>query len=167
MKNRAERNALVTQIKELHEAGQGKRSIARQLNCTYSMVVYHTNPKYREKAIEKALAHQKVARSQRPEVRQARKQDASDKLLAYFLEHPCVDCGNKDPRVLEFDHRNPEEKKFGVAYMVRNEFGWETIMKEIQKCDVRCSNCHRIRTHEQNSSHRLAWTPEYVQSLLD
>ena len=66
-------------------------------------------------------------------------------LLAYYKEHPCVDCGEADPTVLEFDHRNPSDKSYGIA----NRLGrspWETLLEEIAKCDVVCANCHRRRT---------------------
>ena len=30
--------------------------------------------------------------------------------------------------------------------MLASSCTWETILKEINKCDVRCSNCHKIKT---------------------
>lgn len=64
-------------------------------------------------------------------------------LIDYLMEHPCVDCGESDPMVLEFDHL--EDKKFCIS----NQFAsrnWESILEEIEKCDVVCANCHRRRT---------------------
>ncbi len=72
---------------------------------------------------------------------------ARDLIWNYLEEHPCVDCGNSDPRVLEFDHRDPSEKDFSVLEMVF--LSPARIRREISKCDVRCANCHRIRTAEQ------------------
>lgn len=60
---------------------------------------------------------------------------------------PCDDCGVSYPYyVMDFDHRPDEEKSFEVAraYLTR---GWSKIEAEIAKCDVVCSNCHRVRTH--------------------
>tara|TARA_R110000772_G_scaffold23688_1_gene63190 strand:+ start:123 stop:527 length:405 start_codon:yes stop_codon:yes gene_type:complete len=57
----------------------------------------------------------------------------------------CVDCGNEDPRVLDFDHL--KEKTMNVSEMKRHSLG--KIKEEIRKCEVRCSNCHRIKTHER------------------
>ena len=57
----------------------------------------------------------------------------------------CVDCGNKDPRVLDFDHLG--EKKNNISSMKMSSLG--KIKEEIKKCEVRCSNCHRIKTHER------------------
>lgn len=56
---------------------------------------------------------------------------------------PCMDCGVEYPHyVMDFDHRNPEEKEVnvGAARSIK-----KTII-EIEKCDVVCANCHRIRT---------------------
>ena len=68
----------------------------------------------------------------------------------YLSENPCIDCGNSDIRVLDFDHRNPEGKKFNIGKAAHSGYGKETLMQEIAKCDVRCKNCHAIR-HEEES----------------
>jgi hypothetical protein len=64
-------------------------------------------------------------------------------LLAYFELHPCVDCGETDPLVLEFDHVRDKFFDIGAGLPDRN---WQTILKEIAKCEVVCANCHRRRT---------------------
>lgn len=59
----------------------------------------------------------------------------------------CQDCRNKYPHyVLEFDHR-PEETKLDNVTRVLKNFGVEMAWKEVAKCDVVCSNCHKIRTY--------------------
>ena len=58
----------------------------------------------------------------------------------------CIDCGEQNPVVLDFDHREPSDKKHEVSKMVHDGYSWKNILKEINKCDVRCSNCHRIKT---------------------
>ena len=70
-------------------------------------------------------------------------------LFEYFISHPCVDCGESDPVVLEFDHVKDEPKVGAVSDMVRRQMTWDTIMKEVAKCEVRCANCHRRRTAKQ------------------
>lgn len=67
----------------------------------------------------------------------------------YFLNHPCVDCGISNPVVLEFDHKNSEKKEFNVGSILYSS-SMTKIMNEINKCEVRCSNCHRIKTAKQN-----------------
>jgi hypothetical protein len=89
--------------------------------------------------------------------RRARKKIVVEKLLQYFLDNPCVDCGISDPRVLEFDHRDPAEKSRNVSEMLGGDWNWEVTLEEISKCDVRCANCHRIRTANQFNTYRSYW----------
>jgi hypothetical protein len=65
---------------------------------------------------------------------------------AYLREHPCVDCGETDIIVLDFDHRDRTKKTAGVGRLIRDGASWETIKNEIAKCDVRCANDHRRKT---------------------
>ena len=65
--------------------------------------------------------------------------------LNRLKENPCVDCGKNFPfYVMDFDHRERNTKKFNVGRMIHE--GWDRIKIEIEKCDVVCANCHRIRT---------------------
>jgi hypothetical protein len=64
-------------------------------------------------------------------------------LIELFRTHPCVDCGETDPLVLELDHL--EAKNFNIAKGVRDR-KWQAVLDEIAKCDVVCANCHRRRT---------------------
>jgi hypothetical protein len=62
--------------------------------------------------------------------------------LRQFLSlHPCVDCGEKDPDCLDFDHVRGK-KRCNISLMV-GHFAWPKIEAEIAKCEVRCANCHR------------------------
>ena len=64
-------------------------------------------------------------------------------LVAYLREHPCADCGESDPVVLEFDHLR--DKEFGVGAGLRDR-AWQSVLDEMAKCEVVCANCHRRRT---------------------
>ena len=69
-----------------------------------------------------------------------------DYLFHYLNEHPCIECGETDVVLLEFDHRNQEEKVESVATMVAQYFSVRTVEAEVAKCDVRCVRCHRLKT---------------------
>lgn len=60
----------------------------------------------------------------------------------------CNICNNNDFRVLEFHHKT-DNKEFNIADAIN--FSKEKILKEIAKCDVLCSNCHRIITYEERN----------------
>lgn len=62
----------------------------------------------------------------------------------------CEKCGNDDYRVLEFDHIDREAKSFNVSDAIRKGYALEKIKHEIEKCQVLCANCHRIKTWEEN-----------------
>ena len=72
-----------------------------------------------------------------------------DWILEYLKNHPCVDCGNCDIRVLEFDHRDRLDKTAHVSVLVTTGYSLDAVQREVSKCDVRCANCHLIRTREQ------------------
>lgn len=65
----------------------------------------------------------------------------------YLKTHPCVDCGENDPIVLEFDHQHSKSRS--LSDMKRQSYSIEAIIAEIEKCEVRCANCHRRRTAKQ------------------
>ena len=58
-----------------------------------------------------------------------------------------MDCNQRFPwYVMEFDHRDGEVKFKHIAALVGHA-GMDKIKKEIKKCDLVCSNCHKIRTY--------------------
>lgn len=62
---------------------------------------------------------------------------------------PCLDCGVKyPPCVMDFDHRPGETKAGDVAY-IATRAKWPVVLAEMAKCDLVCSNCHRLRTHSR------------------
>lgn len=87
---------------------------------------------------ERHIAHVRVMRAETSRANRVR-------VYTYLAEHPCVDCGEADPVVLEFDHVSGQ-KYHDVGYMVGAGFTWDTIEREISKCVVRCVNCHRRKT---------------------
>lgn len=67
-------------------------------------------------------------------------------VCAYLQMHPCVDCGETDPVVLEFDHVRGEKRN--VISRLKNSSA-KAVKQEIEKCVVRCANCHRRKTAKQ------------------
>jgi hypothetical protein len=74
-------------------------------------------------------------------------------LVTFLREHPCVDCGESDPIVLEFDHLR--DKRFSISEGIQGR-NWQDVLDEIAKCDVVCANCHRRRTAIRGGYHRAA-----------
>lgn len=60
-------------------------------------------------------------------------------------DSPCADCGNKFPAIcMDFDHQRDKIEE--VSQMVGSGVKWDIIQTEIDKCEVVCACCHRIRT---------------------
>ncbi len=72
-------------------------------------------------------------------------------IWSYLSSHSCVDCGEKDPIVLEFDHIR--DKTFTISSVGRDKKLLD-VKKEIEKCQVRCANCHRRKTSIQFGWHK-------------
>jgi hypothetical protein len=66
-------------------------------------------------------------------------------VAAHLSVSPCVDCGEKDPVVLDFDHVRGI-KVNNVSHMVLNGVSLEKLKTEMDKCEIRCANCHRRKT---------------------
>lgn len=73
---------------------------------------------------------------------------AREFLWDYLSKHPCIDCGESDPIVLELDHRDGVTKVKGLGPMAKDG-SLDKMRAELLKCDVRCCNCHRRRTAKQ------------------
>lgn len=68
----------------------------------------------------------------------------------YLRNHPCVDCGESNPVVLQFDHVKGN-KKANLTILIHSGANLTMIQEEIEKCQVRCANCHHLKTaREQN-----------------
>jgi hypothetical protein len=75
----------------------------------------------------------------------------------HLAENHCVDCGESDPVVLEFDHQR--DKDFAISKAVPMRIGKKRLAAEIAKCVVRCANCHRRKTYRERG-HRSRKKPD-------
>jgi len=117
---------------------KGQRdSFCRPCRSAYGKEHYAAN---KQRYIDQARASKEALRRERTRY-----------LLDFFKTHPCVDCGENDPIVLEFDHLG--EKAFTIGAKLV-QFAWQTVLDEIEKCEVVCANCHRRRTAQRRGAVR-------------
>lgn len=76
-------------------------------------------------------------------------------IYEFLLKHPCVDCGEKDPTVLTFDHVR-EIKSFNISDAANGSVSMTSLVKEIEKCDVRCANCHMRKTAKEHNWYTIS-----------
>jgi hypothetical protein len=76
------------------------------------------------------------------------------RILQYLKRHPCVDCGETNPVLREFDHVRGV-KVNSICNLISRGVGWGKIEAEINKCEVRCCRCHRLKTAEQFGYRKL------------
>jgi hypothetical protein len=79
----------------------------------------------------------------------ATKREYKRRIGEHLRATPCVDCGESDVRVLDFDHLVGSDKRADIAAMVNAGGRWSDIELEIAKCAVRCANCHRRVTSDR------------------
>jgi hypothetical protein len=61
----------------------------------------------------------------------------------YLQKHPCVDCGETDIRVLDFDHKI--KRKRLISEGIHRGWPIRKLGNEISLCEIRCKNCHAIK----------------------
>lgn len=67
-------------------------------------------------------------------------------VYSVLVNATCTVCGESDPACLEFDHRNPEDKRASISELAHQGVDFSILAKEIAKCDIICANCHRKKT---------------------
>jgi hypothetical protein len=128
------------QLKPLSEFNKlAKAKDGRQYSCRDCNKAYH-------------YAHWDRHMAQIRARKQRRISDNRVNVVAFLRAHPCVDCGEGDIVVLEFDHLR--DKKATISFLVAQGHEWATILDEISKCEVVCANCHRRRTAMRGNWYR-------------
>lgn len=133
-----------TEFNRSSSTRDGLQTICRECNKRKAREYYAKN---REQHVKVIVARRKASRV-----------SAQEFLAHYLLSHPCVDCGETDVRVLDFDHREGVKKTAMVTRLAANGFGRARLEAEIAMCDVRCRNCHaRVTYQRANNSWRQRW----------
>lgn len=105
--------------------------------------------------------YQKTRPSQN--ARSARLRKEARAFVDAFKDKPCADCGKKWPPVaMDLDHVRGTKIK-SVATMVSTAYKIDVIAKELEKCDVVCACCHRLRTYARDQH----WSPLAGPKLLE
>lgn len=92
---------------------------------------------------------QKEWTRQKQEERRKKRRDKLRVLVdAYLSERGCIECGESNPQVLQFDHVRGEKYK-NVSWLIKNGKSLESVCAEISKCEVRCANCHQLKTNAE------------------
>lgn len=118
-------------------------SYCRECSRKYIRQHYLENRDY---YLNKSIRRKKLVREQ-----------AYEYISTYLFEHPCVDCGEFDILVLEFDHKDRTSKVSEVSRIINSTGSISRLIVEISKCDVRCANCHRRKTAIENKSWKLRY----------
>jgi len=74
-------------------------------------------------------------------------------LVDYKKKHKCSKCGISDYRVLEFHHLESENKEFDIGFAF-GRYGFKRVKKEIEKCIIICSNCHKILHYKERGKNK-------------
>lgn len=121
----------------------GLQNVCRECNRRRARRYYSENREH----------HLKVVVARTAEARRRALRAVGDHLAT----HPCVDCGEADLRVLDFDHRPGSGKTADVMRLAQNGYSLARIATEIEKCDVRCRNCHaRVTSQRRPNDWRSA-----------
>lgn len=133
--------------KDVTQFYKKKNGVAhRCLECevTYQQQYYANN---KEKRIKAAREH---AKKQQQVLRKY--------VVDYLKQNPCVDCGQSNILTLQFDHRDGKLFDISKAVCSGRPISLTKLISEISKCDVRCANCHQIKTVNQFGWWKLEYT---------
>lgn len=111
---------------------------------------------YKEKWLSPKAYKKQIEDQQKSIVkwRKKREEDRRKLIDKIKLSKGCLHCGyKKDAVALDFDHLNPSEKEFNISHLFATA-SIEKLMKEINKCQILCANCHRIKTKQDLMSQK-------------
>lgn len=111
----------------------GYHPVCKVCKNAYGKKYYHTSPERQEALVASTMAKRK--RNQ-------------EYVYNFLKTQQCIDCGDVRWQVLEFDHVRGT-KIHSICHMTRSAFSLETLQAEMDKCEVRCASCHRLKTANQ------------------
>lgn len=123
---------------------KNKAQNKRKTICNECQKAYK-NKWYQDNYLEKKDSFKESRKKYKDKLRQ--------KMLDFLSNKKCIDCGEEDIVTLEFDHR--ENKEDNISRMLSNRRSWDDILNEINKCDIRCANCHKRKTAKQFGNYRM------------
>jgi hypothetical protein len=123
----------LTEFSKDNRSSTGYRTNCKECQRAYAKTAYKNNPTIR---IISNMRNDKIRKRNRVFV------------FKYLINSKCVDCGDTRWQVLDFDHVRGT-KHNNISNMVHNGSSIKKLQEEIEKCEVRCANCHRIKTSEQ------------------
>lgn len=139
---------------EFYVSGKYLYSHCKECKRKKDKNTYHTNDKEkkRRQLNEKKSRHIRVLRA---------------KIYVYGIlsKSKCIDCPESRLETLDFDHVRGQKSR-NISVMVRKGLKIEDIKKEIEKCEVRCSNCHRVKTSKELIWSRSNWDAEAAEQKL-
>lgn len=93
---------------------------------------------------ERQRKYRKTEPAKYSEARKRRRDKLRVLYNEYMSDKSCSKCGYSDRRALVWHHIDPSSKKAGVYSFISKCSAWDTILKEIEKCECLCHNCHNI-----------------------
>lgn len=128
----------------------------------------HTEPKTRGMGRPKKKKKTRRISCLTPKQRKLRtRNETRIKSMLYLSEKGCCKCHERDPRKLEYDHRDPLKKDRIVARLIVDGYSWASavLRSEIQKCRILCANCHRVHTIKQQGYYSTPPVQECLKGI--
>ena len=118
----------------------------KEKHNAYSKQQYQLN---HEERIEKAREYYEFNKKEINQRKRISRVELNEFIRAYKMQRGCRECGESHPACLEFHHLDRKLKEGAIAGMVSGSSSKEKILKEIEKCIILCSNCHK-KEHYRN-----------------
>ena len=112
----------------------------------------YLDPEKQKESLKKSSRkHYEANREKVQTTTKERRQYLMEKYLELKSTLSCTLCGFSHPAALVFHHRDPKTKLYNVANMPSRTVSWDTILREVEKCDVLCANCHAILHYNEKN----------------